>query len=211
MDQNTHTSKTIALIAGGLVIVGALLMFLFTNKDANQATENAPVDAAQGEPLPQDGAMMQIDGAVMEDGTLEGDMILDTPPGVLPAVPTPEGGTAPMPAAPIMPGSSGATPQSSGYKDGTYTTIGDYRSPAGPEQISVKITLKDGKIVDSVVTGQSKESVSQNFMNGFSKNHKALVIGKSIDDVKLTVVSGSSLTPKGFNAAIELIKKEASS
>ena len=207
MDQNTHTSKTIALIAGGLVIVGALLMFLFNGKGSETATTDvAPVVPPQGEPVipptAEEGDMMM--------GEMDAEVTMPevTPPGVLPTVPTPNGGTAPAPAAPIMPGTSG---MNSSYKDGIYTTVGDYRSPAGPEAITVKLTLKDGKIVDSVVTGSSNESVSQKFIDGFAKNHKALVVGKSIDEVKLGVVSGSSLTPKGFNAAIEQIKKEAQS
>lgn len=206
MDQNTHTSKTIALIAGGLVIVGALLMFLFNGKGSETATTDvAPVVPPQGEPLPP-----APEGMIMEGSEVPAyaDMPEVTPPGVLPTVPTPNGGTAPAPAAPIMPGTSG---MNSSYKDGVYTTVGDYRSPAGPEAITVKLTLKDGKIVDSVVTGSSNESVSQKFMDGFAKNHKALVVGKSIDEVMLGVVSGSSLTPKGFNAAVEQIKKEAKS
>ena len=205
MDQNTNTSKIIVLVAAGLVVAGALLMFLFTGKGENTGTaEVAPVVPPQGEPIVPPAA--EGDNMMMETGTLEVTMPEVTPPGVLPTVPT--GGAAPAPAAPIMPGTSGTN---SSYKDGVYTTVGDYRSPAGPEEITVKLTLKDGKIVDSVVTGSSNESVSQKFMDGFAKNHKALVVGKSIDDVKLGVVSGSSLTPKGFNAAVEQIKKEAKS
>lgn len=207
MDQNTHTSKTIALIAAGLVVVGALLMFLFNSKGGDQAVEDTtPVLPPQGEPMNpmDDSSAIEADADVMmnvEDPAM-------TPPGVLP-VPG-QSGTPMPPAAPIMPG-TGAMEMKSPYKDGTYTTVGDYRSPAGPEKITVKITLKSGKIVDSNVSGESNESVSQNFINGFAKNHKALVIGKSIDEVKLGVVSGSSLTPKGFNAAIERIKTEAKS
>jgi len=35
------------------------------------------------------------------------------------------------------------------------------------------------------------------------------VIGKSIDDIRLDKMAGSSLTTKGFNAALEKIKIEA--
>lgn len=214
MDQNTHTSKTIALIAAGLVVVGALLMFLFNSKGGEQAIEEtAPVVPPQGEPI--DGSAMEGDAMMQDDMMFEVEDPLtmpseSMPPAAMPPVPTPKGGTTPPAAAPIMPG-TGAMDTQSPYKDGTYTTIGDYRSPAGPEQITVKLTLKGGKIVDSTVTGTSNETVSQNFMNKFSQNHKSLVIGKSIDEVKLGVVSGSSLTPKGFNAAVEAIKKEAKS
>ncbi len=203
MDQNTNTSKIIALVAAGLVVAGALLMFLFNSKgDETGAADVAPVVPPQGEPI----IPPAVEGDVMMDATVTDPTM--TPPGVLPTVPTPDGGTAPAPAAPIMPGTSGMNSQ---YKDGVYTTVGDYRSPAGPESITVKLTLKDGKIVDSVVTGGSEHEVSNKFITGFTQNHKPLVVGKSIDEVMLGVVSGSSLTPKGFNAAVEQIKKEAKS
>ncbi|MFM2414424.1 MAG: hypothetical protein RI911_117 [Candidatus Parcubacteria bacterium] len=183
MDQNTHTSKTIALIAAGLVVVGALLMFLFNNKGETPAAENTAPVPPQGEPIvpptPPVEGMMENEGEAME--------IIEEE---------------------VMPATQG---MDSSYNDGTYTTQGDYTSPAGPEVITVKVTLKDGKIVDSVVTGTSTNDVTKKFMAGFAQNHKALVVGKSIDEVNLTVVSGSSLTPKGFNAALEAIKKEAQS
>ncbi len=36
-----------------------------------------------------------------------------------------------------------------------------------------------------------------------------VVVGKKIDEVQLTKVAGSSLTPKGFMDALEKVKTEA--
>jgi hypothetical protein len=42
-------------------------------------------------------------------------------------------------------------------------------------------------------------------------DYKQYVVGKKIDEVQLTKVSGSSLTPQGFNDALAKIKAEAKS
>ncbi|KXK09170.1 MAG: hypothetical protein UZ21_OP11001000228 [Microgenomates bacterium OLB22] len=43
----------------------------------------------------------------------------------------------------------------------------------------------------------------------FAEGYKTQVVGKSIDELKLDVVNGSSLTPKGFEDALQKIKTEA--
>lgn len=97
------------------------------------------------------------------------------------------------------------------YKDGTYTARGAYASPAGPEEYPVSITLKNGVITAVKITASSQNEVSTKFQTEFAKNVQTVVIGKSINDVKLDKVSGSSLTPKGFNDAVEKIKAQARS
>ena len=95
------------------------------------------------------------------------------------------------------------------YKDGTFTAPGKYDTHAGPEEITITITLKDGIITDTQFQGTPVAKMSQRFMDAFSNNYKTLVIGKKIDEVHLDKVSGSSLTPIGFNNALEKIKQEA--
>lgn len=101
--------------------------------------------------------------------------------------------------------------ENSMYKDGTYEMIGDYVSPGGPETIEVTVTLTEGKITDATVVPQATRPISKIKQADFAANYKPMVIGKSIDEVMLTKVSGSSLTPKGFNDALEKIKVEAKS
>lgn len=97
------------------------------------------------------------------------------------------------------------------YKDGMYTQEGDYTSPGGPEQIEVKLTLKNGIVEQAEVTPKAVLPKSK-FMQGvFVENYKSLVVGKNIKDLRLDKVAGSSLTPKGFNDAVEKIKAEAKS
>lgn len=97
------------------------------------------------------------------------------------------------------------------YKDGTYKSTGKYITPGGERQIDVKLTLSRGSITDITVTPTAEDATSQRFQGEFANNYKGMVIGKNIDEVVLTKVSGSSLTPKGFTNALEQIKLEAKS
>ncbi|MDQ3008787.1 MAG: FMN-binding protein [bacterium] len=95
------------------------------------------------------------------------------------------------------------------YRDGTYEVEGNYTSPGGPESIKVELTLQDGIVIDSAVVSLAERPQSVNFQGIFVENYKEFVVGKSIDEIELTTVSGSSLTPKGFNDAVERIKAQA--
>ncbi len=95
------------------------------------------------------------------------------------------------------------------YKDGTYTAEGKYVSPGGDESIDVTLTLKNDIVTESQVESNATRPMSVKYQGFFIEGYKALVIGKNIDEVVLDKVSGSSLTPKGFNDAVEKIKAEA--
>ena len=95
------------------------------------------------------------------------------------------------------------------YKDGTYEATGAYRSPAGAETVPVKLTLKDGVITSVTVTPTATNPKSVRFQGLFIGGVNAAVVGKNINEVNLDKVSGSSLTPKGFNDALAQIKAQA--
>ncbi len=95
------------------------------------------------------------------------------------------------------------------YKDGTYTADGDYTSPGGAEQLGVTVTIANGVITSSEVEVKATRPISKTRQTDFKDNYKEQVEGKNIDEIVLTKVSGSSLSPKGFNDAIEKIKAEA--
>lgn len=95
------------------------------------------------------------------------------------------------------------------YKDGTYLAEGDYISPGGAESIQVTLTLKDDVITDAKVVSNAFRPNTIEFQNMFIANYKPLVIGKDISTLNLTKVSGSSLTPKGFDDALEKIKSQS--
>lgn len=121
---------------------------------------------------------------------------------------TPTPAPAPAPAPTPTPAPAAPTPASA-YKDGTYSATGNYGSPAGAETIGVTITLKSDVIADAVVEAHATNPRSKIMQADFVANYKPLVIGKKIDEVRLTKVSGSSLTSTGFNEALAKIKAQA--
>ncbi len=95
------------------------------------------------------------------------------------------------------------------YKDGKYVATGNYTSPAGDESVEVKITLKSNVITEAEVISKATKPKSITMQNLFIGGFMEMVVGKNINEVKLDKVSGSSLTSKGFNDAIEKIKTVA--
>lgn len=97
------------------------------------------------------------------------------------------------------------------YVDGTYSATGTYTSPAGKEELPVTLTLENDVIVAASVTTPATHPLSQKFQTIFAENFQQLVVGKRLDEVNLTKVSGSSLAPIGFTHAVTQIKAEAHS
>jgi uncharacterized protein with FMN-binding domain len=95
------------------------------------------------------------------------------------------------------------------YADGQYEAVGQYTSPGGGETIDVSITLEDNIITDVVVVPNAQLPISVRYQGQFTSGVADAVIGKNINEVQLDVVSGSSLTPIGFNNALDQIKAEA--
>lgn len=95
------------------------------------------------------------------------------------------------------------------YKDGTYSATGSYKSPAGIEQINLSVEIENDIITNSTFKGLAENSRSIGYQEQFANGYRAQIIGKNIDTVKLSKVSGSSLTPIGFNDAMGKIKDEA--
>lgn len=95
------------------------------------------------------------------------------------------------------------------YKNGTYTAIGSYRSPAGTEQISVTVTLVNNIITKTSAVSMANDRTSERYEQKFIGGYAALIVGKNIDTVQLSYVSGSSLTSGGFNDALAKIKVSA--
>ncbi|HSE60714.1 MAG TPA: FMN-binding protein [Candidatus Saccharimonadales bacterium] len=102
-----------------------------------------------------------------------------------------------------------STTSSATYKDGTYTAGGSYTSPGGNERVNVTVTLKDDKITDATVTPTPASPTSSQYQGQFVANFKQFVVGKDADQVSLSRVSGSSLTSRGFNNALDQIKQQA--
>lgn len=97
------------------------------------------------------------------------------------------------------------------YKDGTYDQVGSYTSPAGHEEVDVQLTLKDNVVVEANLIPKATHAISKAKQEGFAKEYKKKVVGKNIGDLHLGKIAGASLTPKGFNDAVEKIKAQAKS
>lgn len=95
------------------------------------------------------------------------------------------------------------------YKDGTYNANGNYVSPEGQESIGVTLTLQNDVIVKADAVAQAHDKNSKAFQAMFIDGFRTQVVGKKITEVHLTKVSGSSLTPKGFNDALAKIEVQA--
>jgi uncharacterized protein with FMN-binding domain len=95
------------------------------------------------------------------------------------------------------------------YKDGTYTEVGSYSSPAGTEKLSVTVTLVNNIVTSSVVMRAANDPTASSYQGIFISGYKAQVEGKNISDIKLNNVAGSSLTPIGFMQALQQIENDA--
>lgn len=92
------------------------------------------------------------------------------------------------------------------YKDGKYTDSANYFSPGGTEGVTITVTISNDKISDVSFAGTTDNSTSKRYQDMFASGFKSQVVGKKVDDVRLSRVSGSSLTSNAFNSALAKIK-----
>lgn len=127
------------------------------------------------------------------------DVVISAPSDVSPVVVTPvnDEKIAPTPLSALS------------YADGTYSATGSYTYPKGQNALGVTVTLKDDVIADVSITEMATDPISQKYQDQFVAEYTTLVVGKNIDDVQLSKISGASLTPNGFNDALNAIKSQA--
>lgn len=125
-----------------------------------------------------------------------------TPPP--PATEPPATGGPPTPPPPPPPPQPVYT-----FANGTYTANGSYNAPSGNETIRVQITVFNDEITASTVTALSSNGTTLTYQNDFRDTHGPQVIGVKLDLVNLGKVSISSLTPIGFNNAVNAIEAAA--
>ncbi len=97
----------------------------------------------------------------------------------------------------------------SAYADGTYNATASYVTPGGIESIDVTVTISGGVITDSLLAGSGKTDHAERHQADFAAGYKSMVVGKNVDDVQLSRVSGASLTSNAFNNALDEIKIDA--
>lgn len=125
-----------------------------------------------------------------------------------PCVPTGMAGVRPTAAADAGATSAQSTlSEDSIYADGVYTTTGQYGGL--PSSITVTVTLVDDVVTAVSVTPNATDPTSLEFQRRFAAAIPAVVVGKRIDEARVSRLAGSSATPDGFNAAIQRIKEQA--
>lgn len=123
------------------------------------------------------------------------------------------GSDDPADATPTTSETSSSAPDdtsSAAVKDGDYEAEGEYSNPGGQSKVKVDLTITDGKIADIKVTPEATNGTSKGFQQKFASGIADEVVGKSLDEIDVDKVGGSSLTVQGFNQAIDSIKADAS-
>jgi uncharacterized protein with FMN-binding domain len=206
--SNKMPKALMALVAVGL-IAGAVVWSLSGNDAEKLAMSEPEPQAAPPSAVPESGATGAAGtmpaGTPMPagDDMVGGDAVVGEP-GMMP------GPGAPAPG--FVPDEGVAMPaDSEGYRNGTYNATGVYTSPAQQEEVKLTLTIEGGVVVASEFEADSPNKISQRLQGMFAEGYQAEVIGKSLDEIDLDVVNGSSLTPKGFMDALDKIKAEARS
>lgn len=93
------------------------------------------------------------------------------------------------------------------YRDGRYRATGWYGSL--PSSIGVSVTLRSSRIRGVKVTPHATNPTSRELQERFARAVGPRVVGKRIDEVRLTRLAGSSGTTLGFNDALRRIRAKA--
>jgi uncharacterized protein with FMN-binding domain len=120
---------------------------------------------------------------------------------------TPYAGTAP--STPTGDHSSRAPDSRADYADGQYSADGQYGGQ--PSSIGVTVTLTEDIVTAVSVSPHATDPTSLDLQERFAAAVPTVVVGRDIDEIKVDRLAGSSGTPRGFNAALEEIKKQARS
>lgn len=105
--------------------------------------------------------------------------------------------------------SNSTSTASSAYKDGTYTSSDSYSSPGGIEGIDVSVTISNGVITAATIDQEANNHESEEYQDAFASSFKSKVVGKAIESLSLSRISGASLTTDGFNDALDEIRSQA--
>lgn len=96
------------------------------------------------------------------------------------------------------------------YVDGEYFAEGPYKDPAGDEDMGVTLTIENDLVTAVDIDENAQNSTSSIYQNLFIDGIEVLVVGVALDDIEeFDNVNGASLTPKGFQDAVESIRVEA--
>lgn len=96
------------------------------------------------------------------------------------------------------------------FANGSYTASASYNTPAGAHNLSVTLNVENDQVVWVQASSDGKHPESQEYTERFLGGLDARVVGVPLADLgRLGAVNGASLTPKGFDAALEQIRSQA--
>ncbi|MEI6511310.1 MAG: hypothetical protein WCO25_04690 [Candidatus Uhrbacteria bacterium] len=121
-------------------------------------------------------------------------------PTPTPVVPAPAPAPAPTPVIPVV---------TLAYKNGSYTAAGNYNAPDGYMAMDVTLTVKDDLITAVSIGKKATGGTSMQYQKMFASGCTMMVVGQKLSDLKLSKVSGASLTTRGFNSALASIRAQA--
>ena len=93
------------------------------------------------------------------------------------------------------------------YRDGSYDARGWYGSL--PSYQDVTLTIADGVVTEVEITTPAENEVSLGFQQRFAEALPDEVIGRSLDEIELDRVAGSSGCSVGFMNALDDIRAQA--
>lgn len=123
-----------------------------------------------------------------------------TPPASTAAAPP----TIPTPPATAAPGAAAPT---TSYADGEYFATGWYGGL--PSHHDVTLTISDDVVTGVEITTPAEDEVSLGYQQRFAAALPAEVVGRSIDDIAVDRLAGSSGCSEGFMDALAQIKEQA--
>ena len=113
------------------------------------------------------------------------------------------------PSAASASGSAATATDTGDYADGTYKSSATY-GPVGEDSIDVSITVAASQVTDVQVVGHAFTSVLEGHQDDFIAAIGGVVKGKPLKDLSVDKVAGASWTSDAFNAALDVIRQEAS-
>jgi hypothetical protein len=159
-------------------------------RDADTAPDEAGDNALERESVPPEA----------------GDNPTGTPEPVLPAVSNEDV----LESAPVNTEAT-AEPASSVYNNGSYDINTSYLAPnRANHTVAVSFTLTNDVVTAAKISfGGDEVATSKGYQNKFVAAYESQVIGKKLDNIKLSRVGGASLTSNAFNDAIAKVKVAA--
>ena len=94
------------------------------------------------------------------------------------------------------------------YKNGEFSENIKYDSPGGSEDLGVNIKIENDVVVSLSIIEGAHHPKSKQYQKAFIDGVEGKVVGKNLDEVSPSTISGASLTTNAFNLMIRQIKSD---